>query len=134
MFDDRAILVAKNHELIFAQIFVLDVTQKLNKKHSIRYEAQHLATRQDQGSWAFGQIEYTYGSHWSFAILDQFNYGNRDEVLQLHYLLGNIGYVTGPHRFSFQYGRQRAGIFCVGGVCRAVPASNGLTFTVTSSF
>ena len=134
VFDDRAILVAKNHELIFAQIFVLDITQKLNKKHSIRYEAQHLATRQDQGSWAFGQIEYTYGSHWSFAILDQFNYGNRDEVLQLHYLLGNIGYVTGPHRFSFQYGRQRAGIFCVGGVCRAVPASNGLTFTVTSSF
>jgi len=134
VFDDRAILVAKHHELIFAQIFVLDVTQKLNKKHSIRYEAQHLATQQDQGNWAFGQIEYTYGSHWSFALLDQYNYGNRDEVLQLHYLLGNIGYVTGPHRFSFQYGRQRAGIFCVGGVCRAVPASNGLTFTVTSSF
>ena len=134
VFDDRAILVAKNHELIFAQIFVLDITQKLNKKHSIRYEVQHLATQQDQGNWAFGQIEYTYGSHWSFAILDQYNYGNRDEVLQLHYLLGNIGYVTGPHRFSFQYGRQRAGIFCVGGVCRAVPASNGLTFTVTSSF
>jgi hypothetical protein len=134
VFDDRAILVAKNHELIFAQIFVLDITQKLNKKHSIRYEVQHLATQQDQGNWAFGQIEYSYGSHWSFAILDQYNYGNRDEVLQLHYLLGNIGYVTGPHRFSFQYGRQRAGIFCVGGVCRAVPASNGLTFTVTSSF
>jgi hypothetical protein len=134
VFDDRAILVAKNHELIFAQIFVLDITQTLNKKHSIRYEAQHLATQQDQGNWAFGQIEYTYGSHWSFAILDQYNYGNRNEVLQLHYLLGNIGYVTGPHRFSFQYGRQRAGIFCVGGVCRAVPASNGFTFTVTSSF
>ena len=134
VFDDRAILVAKNHELIFAQIFVLDITQNLNKKHSIRYEAQHLATQQDQGNWAFGQIEYTYGSHWSFAILDQYNYGNRNEVLQLHYLLGNIGYVIGPHRFSFQYGRQRAGIFCVGGVCRAVPASNGFTFTVTSSF
>jgi hypothetical protein len=134
VFDDRAILVAKNHELIFAQIFVLDITQTLNKKHSIRYEAQHLATQQDQGNWAFGQIEYTYGSHWSFAILDQYNYGNRNEVLQLHYLLGNIGYVTGPHRFSCQYGRQRAGIFCVGGVCRAVPASNGFTFTVTSSF
>jgi len=134
VFDDRAILVAKHHELIYAQIFVLDVTQKLNKKHSIRYEAQHLSTQQDQGNWAFGQIEYTYGSHWSFAILDQFNYGNTEEALQLHYVLGNIGYVTGPHRFSFQYGRQRAGIFCVGGVCRAVPASNGLTFTVTSSF
>ncbi len=134
VFDDRAILVAKVHELIYAQIFVLDITQKMNKKHSIRYEAQHLSTKQDQGNWAFGQIEYTIGSHWSFAILDQFNYGNKQETLRLHYLLGNVGYVTGPHRFSFQYGRQRAGIFCVGGVCRAVPASNGLTFTVTSSF
>ncbi len=134
VFDDRAILVAKVHELIYAQIFVLDITQKIDKKHSIRYEAQHLSTKQDQGNWAFGQIEYTFGSHWSFAILDQFNYGNKQETLRLHYLLGNIGYVSGPHRFSFQYGRQRAGIFCVGGVCRAVPASNGLTFTVTSSF
>ena len=33
-----------------------------------------------------------------------------------------------------QYGKQRAGVFCVGGVCRAVPASNGLTFSFTSSF
>jgi len=32
------------------------------------------------------------------------------------------------------YGRQRAGIFCVGGVCRQVPAANGLTLSVTSTF
>jgi len=32
------------------------------------------------------------------------------------------------------YGKQREGIFCVGGVCRNVPASNGVTLTITSSF
>lgn len=134
VFDDRAILVAQHHELIYASIFVLDVTQKIGKKHSIRYELQHLATKQDLGNWAFAQMEYTYSPHWSVAILDQFNYGNENEDKRLHYLLGNVSYIKGPHRFSLQYGRQRAGVFCVGGVCRAVPASNGLTFTLTSSF
>lgn len=134
VFDDRAILVAQHHELIYASIFVLDVSQKVSRKHNLRYEIQHLATKQDQGNWAFGQVEYTFSPHWSIAILDQYNYGNTEESKQLHYLLGNVGYVNGPHRFTVQYGRQRAGVFCVGGVCRAVPASNGLTFTVTSSF
>jgi hypothetical protein len=32
------------------------------------------------------------------------------------------------------YGKQRAGIFCVGGVCRNVPASNGFAISITSSF
>jgi hypothetical protein len=32
------------------------------------------------------------------------------------------------------YGKRREGIFCVGGVCRAVPASSGLEMTFTSSF
>ncbi len=134
IFDDRAVLVAQNHELIYAQIVAADFTYKLNKQHTIRFDAQHLSTEQDQGDWAFAQIEYTISPHWSFAILDQYNYGNEVESQRLHYILGNLVYIKGPHRFNLQYGKQRAGVFCVGGVCRAVPASNGLTFTFTSSF
>ena len=32
------------------------------------------------------------------------------------------------------YGKQREGIICVGGVCRQVPAANGFSVTITSSF
>ena len=32
------------------------------------------------------------------------------------------------------YGKQREGLLCIGGVCRQVPASNGLTFSLTTSF
>jgi hypothetical protein len=150
-FEDRAVLVAKNHELIHAQIAVLDLTYKLNRKHSLRLELQGLWTRktnelitvstgeevfrkEDQGDWLFGQIEYTFSPHWYLAVLDQFNYGNSEPKNQIHYALVSAGYINGSHRFSLQYGKQRAGVFCVGGVCRAVPASNGLTFTFTSSF
>jgi hypothetical protein len=134
LFDDRAILVAKNHDLIFADIFVLDLTYNINKKHTLKFETQALLTQQDQGNWVYGMIEYTYSPHWFVAILDQYNVGNPIESQQIHYLLGTAGYIKGPHRFSIQYGRQRAGVFCVGGVCRQVPASNGFTFMITSSF
>lgn len=134
IFDDRAVLVAKEHELIYANIAVADLTWKVKKKHTLRFEAQGLWTEQDQGDWAFGLVEYTFSPHWFVAVLDQFNYGNPLEDQQVHYILGTAGYIKGSHRFTLAYGRQRAGVFCVGGVCRLVPASNGLTFTFTSSF
>ena len=151
IFEDRAVLVAQKHELIHAQIGVLDLTYKINRKHSLRWEFQGLWTKktdelivtsegqkvyrkEDQGDWVFGQIEYTFSPHWYVAILDQYNYGNSEPKKRIHYALVSAGYINGSHRFSFQYGKQRAGVFCVGGVCRAVPASNGLTFTFTSSF
>lgn len=134
LFDDRAVLVAKNHELIKANIGVVDLTWNVAPKHALRFEVQSLWTKQDQGNWAFGQIEYTFSPHWFVAVLDQYNYGNPVQEQQIHYLLGTAGYIKGPHRFTIAAGRQRAGVFCVGGVCRQVPASNGVTFTFTSSF
>ena len=66
--------------------------------------------------------------------MDQYNYGNSVEKNQIHYPYGTFGYINGGNRVSLGFGRQKAGLFCVGGVCRVVPASNGLTITVTSSF
>ena len=151
IFEDRAVLVAQHHELIHAQIAVLDLTYKINRKHSLRWEFQGLWTKttnelitttegesvyrkEDQGDWAFAQLEYTFSPHWYVAILDQYNYGNSEPSKRIHYGLISAGFINGSHRFSLQYGKQRAGVFCVGGVCRAVPASNGLTFSFTSSF
>ncbi|MEJ6490989.1 MAG: DUF6029 family protein, partial [Flavobacteriales bacterium] len=45
-----------------------------------------------------------------------------------------FGYVREATRITLSYGRQRAGLFCVGGVCRFVPANNGLTLNFTQSF
>jgi hypothetical protein len=133
-FDDRVQLVAKEHERIFANIAVADVTWKFKPKHALRFEAQGLWTDQDQGDWAFAQIEYTFSPHWFVAVLDQFNYGNPNTEERYHYALGNVGYVKGPNRVSLQYGRQRAGFFCVGGICRSVPASNSVLLSIISSF
>ena len=134
IFNDDAVKVANYYKIINAQIAVMDLTYKINRHHSLRFETQAMWTDEDKGDWLFGQIEYTFSPHWYIAVLDQYNSGNDDLKKRVHYGLISAGYINGSHRFSFQYGKQRAGVFCVGGVCRAVPASNGLTFSFTLSF
>ncbi|MFT5820605.1 MAG: hypothetical protein ACI8ZM_001850 [Crocinitomix sp.] len=119
---------------ITSDIGVVDVSYKISRKHSIRAEFQGLFTKKDRGNWATAVIEYTISPKWFFTVMDQFNYGHPDEQLQIHYLLGAFGYTHNNSRFMFMYGKQREGILCVGGVCRPVPATNGLTFTFTQAF
>jgi hypothetical protein len=121
-----------------SEIGVVDVTYKYRKNSAIRFEAQ-VMVRDDKdtlnlGSWAVGMIEWTPSTHWFVAVLDQNNYGNPVAKLRLDYPLISAGYTNGPHRISVSYGKQRQGIFCVGGVCRVVPASNGFAISITSSF
>ena len=120
--------------IVFADIFVLETQIKTAKRQSLRTEFQALFTEQDKGDWATAVVEYTWSPHWFASIIDQYNFGNPDEAKRVHYLYGSAGYINGPHRLSIGYGKRREGIFCVGGVCRAVPASSGLEVTFTSSF
>lgn len=120
--------------MVYANIDVVDLQYKIKPKHFIRVELQSLVTEQDKGNWATGLVEYTFSPHWTVAVMDQYNYGNEDASKRIHYLYGTVGYNKGGTRVALGYGKRRAGIFCIGGVCRAVPASNGLELSITSSF
>jgi hypothetical protein len=120
--------------IIESHVGVLDVAYKFTPRHSLRGELQTLQTKKDQGSWMAALLEYSYSPHFFATVYDQYNYGNPDPAKQIHYLVGQVGYIGGTTRIALGYGRQRAGIVCVGGVCRYVPASNGATLTITSSF
>jgi hypothetical protein len=127
-----------------SHIGVIDLTYKYKSSSSIRLEVQGLFTEDQKvetnsnliakGNWATALLEWSPTSQWFVAVFDQYNYGNPDPKLQIHYYLLTAGYNEGPHRVSLSYGKQSAGIFCVGGVCRVVPASNGITLSITSSF
>ncbi len=127
--------------IIHTNIGVIEGRYKINRKHSIRWELQALfiaddkdGNINDQGNWATAVIEYNVSPNWFFSVMDQYNYGNASDDLRLHYFYTTFGYIKGATRISAGYGRQRAGLFCVGGVCRFVPASNGLTLSFTQSF
>jgi hypothetical protein len=119
--------------VICANIVVADITYKMNKG-ALRMEAQHLATKQDQQNWAYLLLEYTINTNWYVAAGDLYNYGNEHVNERYHYYNISAGFIKEANRIELSYGKQRAGIFCVGGVCRNVPASNGVALTITSSF
>lgn len=114
-------------------IFYADVSYKLANFHNIRTEIQHLQTKEDKGNWALMLLEYTIAPKWSFSVSDQYNYGNKEKQLRKHYYSFNVGYNKGPHRLAFNFGKQRQGIICVGGICRKVPAAfaAGIIFSTT---
>lgn len=120
--------------IVYADIFVGEVQYKINAKNTLRIELQNLQTDQDKGDWATAVAEYTLSPHWTFSLMDQYNYGNANADARVHYLYGAVAYSKGSNRLSIGYGKRREGIFCIGGVCRAVPASNGVEITLSSSF
>lgn len=128
--------VAKAEGVIQSHIGVLDVQYKINRKHTVRAELQGLWTvdNKDRGSWATALVEYTISPDWFFSAILQSNYGNSVEEDRLNYPMVFVGRIWGATRLQVGYGRQKDGLFCVGGICREVPASNGLTVSFTHSF
>lgn len=120
--------------IVYADIHVLETQVKTKSRQSLRSEFQALFTEQDKGDWATVLLEYTWSPHWYASVLDQYNFGNPEESKRVHYIYGSIGRIDGGHRLSIGYGKRREGIFCIGGVCRAVPASNGFEINFTTRF
>jgi hypothetical protein len=134
----------EGYKSLKSNIGVIDITYKYKSTASLRLETQGLFAADKnmitnsnlvgKGNWATALLEWTPTGNWFVAVFDQYNYGNPDAVARVHYFLGTFGYNKEASRIAISYGKQSAGIFCVGGVCRTVPASNGLTLSITSSF
>ena len=120
--------------MVYAHAAILDMTFALNTKHALRTEIQYLYTKQDEHEWLMGLLEYTIAPKWFVAAMDMWNYGNPDADMRIHYYNFAAGFIHGSSRIALSYGKQREGILCVGGVCRQVPAANGITLTLTTSF
>jgi hypothetical protein len=119
---------------------IVDFTYKLRPRQALHLQAQHLFADSDagpdgnQGSWAFLLAEYSIAPRWFFSVWDEWNYGNFNPDRRLHYLGTQVGYNLGGTRITAGYARQREGVVCIGGVCRVVPAANGFTFSLSSTF
>jgi hypothetical protein len=133
--------VVEGHEggLHHNNIVVADLLWKVNKNHSLRFEAEWLSSdsKYDEtvgdrraGDWIMGLVEWNLSRNWFLSLSDQYPYN--DGVGNYYNL--SVGYTSGATRFQLGWGKQREGLLCIGGVCRQVPASNGLTFSLTTTF
>lgn len=138
--NNDVVKVSDAKGIIHARIAVLEGTYKLNAHHALRWELQGMWVQRnelgdnDKGNWATALVEYTISPGWFFSAMNQYNYGNDDLSKRVNYPIVTCGYIKDATRLTVSYGRQRAGLFCVGGVCRPVPANNGLMINLTHSF
>ncbi|MGL2965612.1 DUF6029 family protein [Flavobacterium sp. XGLA_31] len=111
-----------------------ETTCKFNNNNSVRVQAEHLWANSDKRNWASLLTEFNFGTKYSMYVSDMYNYGNEDAKLQHHYYSVGSAYRYKSTRIALAYGRQRGGLVCVGGVCRYVPESTGVSLSLNTSF
>ena len=140
-----------NVPIVETLIPYVDYLYKIDRRKSIRFEAQYMLTgddtkadaKQDYGDWAFALIELNLGSHWTLSASDMFNAtpgknspidDSNGERLSLHYPRFDVFYTTGPTRLALSYIKQVEGVVCTGGICRLEPAFSGVKLSANTSF
>jgi len=127
-------LVEETDSEVKSNIFVLESIYKINDNKSLRLELQHLSTKDDTKNWSAFGLEYNLSSAVSLYVTDLYNYQNPVKEKKIHYYNFGGSYSKGINRYTINYGRQRGGLVCTGGICRYVPESTGLSFSITTSF
>lgn len=121
-------------ELVKTNIVTAEATYNFTPSKSIRVEAEHMWADADFKNWAGGTVELNLNDKYSFYVWDIMNYGNDDAKKRIHYYNVGGAYRIGATRIALNYGRQRGGLVCVGGVCRFVPESTGVSMQISTAF
>lgn len=127
-------LVEETDGVVKTNILGGEATYKLTDTKSIRILAEHMWADYDRKNWASSTVEFNLNSKLSLYVLDLYNYGNDDPEMRSHYYNFGGAFRQKSTRIGFNYGRQRGGLVCVGGVCRFVPESSGVTLSLNTTF
>ncbi len=120
-----------------------ELTYKIDKRKSLRFEAQYLESKQDQGSFLNALVEYNVSPHWSLSVGDMVNIapvrtpGTPQATItneQIHYYNVYGSYTMKNNKFGLGYIKQVQGVNCTGGICRIEPAFSGVRFSLTTTF
>ncbi len=119
---------------IHTNIVNAEATYNFTSSRSIRFEGEHMWADADKKNWAGATVEFNLNDKYSFYVWDMYNYGNDIASQQTHYYNVGGSYRKNAFRAALNYGRQRGGLVCVGGVCRFVPESTGISLSLSTAF
>lgn len=128
--------VEDSSEDVNSHIVYGELTYSFTNSRSIRAELEHMWADADFKNWVGGSLEFNFNEKFSIYALDMLNYGNTKSVEESkkHYLTVGGAYRKGRSRVALAYGKQRGGLVCVGGVCRFVPESTGISLSFNTAF
>lgn len=141
-YNNKQIQGIFNEYIINSHTLFSESTYQLSDKKSITFGLEHMWADNDRKNWAAGSVEYNHNENWSIFAMDMYNYGfdhktltiSETDLFDIHFYNFGAAYKKGSTRVALNYGRQRGGLVCAGGVCRFVPPSTGLGLQITTSF
>lgn len=142
-YNDQFIRGIAQENIVKTNILFAEGVYTFSGSRSLTVGAEHMWADNDRGNWASLLLEYNHNLNWSVFAMDMYNYGFEEsghlidsefDTFKIHFYNAGVTYRKNSSRFSLGYGRQRGGLVCAGGVCRFVPASTGVSFTITTSF
>lgn len=141
-YNNKQIQGIFNEYIINSHTLFSESTYQFSDTKSITFGLEHMWADNDRKNWAAGTVEYNHNEHWSLFAMDMYNYGfdhktltiSETDLFDIHFYNFGTAYKKGSTRVALNYGRQRGGLVCAGGVCRFVPPSTGLGLQITTSF
>ncbi|MEZ4854585.1 DUF6029 family protein [Flavobacterium sp.] len=142
-YNDQYIRGIFQENVVKSNIIFAEGIYNFSGSKAITIGAEHMWADNDRGNWASLSAEYNHNLNWSIYVMDMYNYGYQEgghyiagniDAFDIHFYNAGVAYKKGASRVSVGYGRQRGGLVCAGGVCRFVPPSTGLSFSITTSF
>lgn len=129
--------------IVKTDILGVEFDYKMTNGRAAKLSLEHMWADSDRKNWMAFLFEYNFNTKYSFFVSDMYNYGydeNADLIdhetdpFDIHFYNVGGAYKVGSTRFALNYGRQRGGLVCAGGVCRFVPPSTGLGISLSTSF
>lgn len=117
-------------------IFANELVYSFNNKQSLKFDIEFMSADNNNKNWFSNAVEFNLNEKLSIFAMDMINVGTDTKMGEpnKHYFTVGSAYRKGSSRFAVSYGRQRAGLVCIGGVCRFVPESSGLSFSINTAF
>ena len=113
-------------DLVHSGAAVLENKIQITDQVSIRNELQYLYTRQHEGQWVYALLELNLWHRLTVTGDWEYNIGGGPDETKEHFYTAGLTYSHGAHRLSAAYVKTSGGFNCSGGVCRYVPAQEGV--------
>ena len=125
LFYNRSILQGGPYANVRASLMATDHYIKIKKKQQLRINAEHMWVNNDERNWAGLLLEWSLPSGLSIFFSDMTNY----QSAKMHYYNTGLALSKNKQRIQLSVGQQRAGLLCVGGICRFVPSYKGFSLS-----
>jgi len=129
-YDMENYFIVPDYQAQKSNIVIADIQYKIKPNKALRVEIQYLNAETHSKNWYAWQAEYSLAPRWSVFISDMANYSGNN----IHYPNGGLQLKIRSTNLLFNYGRNREGFKCSGGICRWMPAYTGFGFSLTTNF